>query len=111
MNTTLIKEISVQELQALRQQKADFFLLDVREPDEYALCNLQGHLLPLGQLKARLQELQPHQQRMVIVHCRSGGRSAQAAAQLQTAGFTQVFNLKGGILAWAREIDPSVPTY
>ncbi len=107
MNT--VPEISVQELAALRQTEADFFLLDVRNPDEYALCNLGGYLIPLSELPDRLSELNPHQS--IIIHCHAGGRSRRAAEFLIQNGFTQVSNLQGGITAWADEIDPSMVKY
>ena len=107
MNT--IPEISVKELAALRQTDADFFLLDVRNPDEYALCNIGGHLIPLNELPDRLSELNPNQS--IIIHCHSGGRSRRAAEFLMQNGFTQVSNLQGGITAWADEIDPSIVKY
>ena len=103
----MMSEISVQELQALKESQADFFLLDVRDPEEYAVCNLQGHLIPSRELPERLNELNPQQQ--IIVHCLSGGRSSRAVAFLLEQGFTNVSNLRGGIKAWAREIDPTMP--
>ena len=102
-------EISVQELEALRNANADFFLLDVRNPDEYALCNLGGHLIPFNELPARITELNPDQQ--IIIHCHAGGRSRRAVEFLMQQGFSNVFNLRGGITAWANEIDPKMPKY
>lgn len=104
-----VPEISVQELEALRDANADFFLLDVRNPDEYAICNLQGHLIPLPELASRLNELNPDQQ--IVVHCHAGGRSRRATEYLIQQGFKQVSNLRGGITAWANEIDPSMRKY
>ncbi len=99
--------ISVQELQALRQQQADFMLLDVREPQEYAEYHLGGYLIPLGQLADRLAELP--KDKHLVVHCKLGGRSQRACELLRAAGFTQVQNLTGGIMAWIAEIDPALP--
>jgi adenylyltransferase/sulfurtransferase len=104
-----VAELTVQELQELKKSNAKFFLLDVRNPNEYALCNLGGHLIPLNELPLRLAEIDAEDQ--VIVHCHAGGRSKRAAEFLMTNGFTRVFNLRGGITAWANEIDPSMPTY
>ena len=104
-----IPEISVQELKDLREKKADIFILDVRNPDEFALCNLNGHLLPMGELPERFNELNPDQQ--IIIHCHAGGRSRRATEFLMKQGFKRVFNLRGGITAWANEIDPSMPKY
>lgn len=104
-----IPDISVQELKSLRDAKADFIILDVRNPDEYAFCNLDSILIPLKELANRLHELNPEQH--TIVHCHAGGRSRRATEFLMQAGFKRVFNLRGGITAWANEIDPNMPTY
>src|SRR6185369_11404200 len=85
------------------------FLLDVREPNEYAICNLGAFLIPLNDLPRRLAELDP--QRETVVHCRSGSRSAMAVEFLLANGFKDVKNLAGGILAWSAKIDPSMPQY
>ncbi|OGT41684.1 MAG: hypothetical protein A3F42_03000 [Gammaproteobacteria bacterium RIFCSPHIGHO2_12_FULL_37_34] len=104
-----IPEISVQELDALRNAKADFLILDVRNPDEYAICNLGGCLIPFKELPSRLNELNRDQ--LIIIHCHSGGRSRRATEFLLQAGFTQVKNLRGGITAWTNEIDPKMARY
>lgn len=103
-------QITPEELQA-RWEKGDRpFLLDVRNPDEHAVCRLEGAtLIPLGDLPARVGELDPH--REIVVHCKMGGRSAQAQQFLRQCGFVDVKNLAGGILAWAERIDPSLPRY
>ncbi len=108
-NTMNIPEISVQELQIMRESNADFFLLDVRNPNEYAICNLGGHLIPLKELPSRLSELNP--EKPIVVHCHSGGRSRVAAEFLMEHGFKNVCNLRGGITAWSNEIDPTLPKY
>jgi rhodanese-related sulfurtransferase len=97
-----IPEITVQELQALQDSKAAFFLLDVRDKWEHDAENLGGHLIPLSELPDRLQELKPTQH--IIVHCQMGGRSSRAVAFLLENGFTNVHNLRGGIKEWMREI-------
>jgi rhodanese-related sulfurtransferase len=97
-----IPEITVQELQALRDSNADFFLLDVRDKWEHDAENLGGHLIPLTELPERLQELNPNQS--IIVHCQMGGRSSRAVAFLLENGFSDVKNLRGGIKAWIHEI-------
>lgn len=106
-----VPELSVQELKDMMDRGARPFLLDVRRPDEYAVANLKGKLIPLQELPARLDELEAHKEEPIVVYCRSGARSGQAVAYLQARGFEGAQNLKGGILAWSREIDPSVPTY
>ncbi|HXQ98397.1 MAG TPA: rhodanese-like domain-containing protein, partial [Candidatus Limnocylindrales bacterium] len=87
----------------------DLFVLDVREPHEFQICNLNGYLLPLGDLPRRANELDSS--REIVAHCRSGKRSAEAVEFLRKAGFRKVWNLKGGILAWSDEVDPSMPKY
>jgi rhodanese-related sulfurtransferase len=104
-----IPEVTVQELKALRKANADIFILDVRNADEYAICHLAGHLIPLNELPSRLSELDPNHH--IIVHCHAGGRSRQATEFLIKQGFKNVCNLRGGITAWANEIDPAMEKY
>ena len=104
-----VPEITVEELKQKLDSGEDLFILDVREPHEYQICNLNGHLIPLGQLPQRVHELDSS--RHIVAHCRSGVRSAKAVNFLRSAGFTKVENLKGGILAWADQIDPKMPKY
>jgi rhodanese-related sulfurtransferase len=85
-------------------------LLDVREPDERALARVDGTLaIPMNEVPARIGEL-PKQQPIVVM-CHGGMRSLRVAQFLKSKGFEQVFNLAGGIDAWSREVDPSVPRY
>ncbi len=103
-------EVTPRELQAWRQRGRPVFVLDVREPHEVQIAAIPDTtLIPLGELPRRLNELQPD--RETVVYCRSGQRSARAVRHLRQAGFTKVWNLKGGILAWADEVDPSLPRY
>jgi sulfur-carrier protein adenylyltransferase/sulfurtransferase len=104
-----VPEIAPRELKARLDRGDDLFILDVREPHEYQICNLRGHLIPLGDLSGRANELDSS--REIVAHCRSGKRSAEAVEFLRKAGFRKVLNLKGGILAWSDEVDPSVPKY
>lgn len=106
-----VPEITVQELKALMDADQTPFILDVREEREYAVANLSGTLIPLQQLPHRLDELDAHKDELIVVHCRSGARSAQAVMYMRSFGFEQAKNLRGGVLAWSREIDPSMPTY
>jgi sulfur-carrier protein adenylyltransferase/sulfurtransferase len=106
---TGVPEITPRDLKSRLDRGDDLFILDVREPHEYQICNLGGYLIPLGDLPKRVNELDSS--REIIAHCRSGKRSAEATAFLQTAGFRKVLNLKGGILAWSDEVDPAVPKY
>ncbi|MEM1115786.1 MAG: molybdopterin-synthase adenylyltransferase MoeB [Bacteroidota bacterium] len=104
-----VPEITVHDLKARLDGDDVPFVLDVREPDEYEAANLGGALIPLGELPDRIEEIREHQHAEVVVHCRSGGRSARAVEFLQANGFDQAVNLKGGIHAWSDEIDPSLP--
>jgi sulfur-carrier protein adenylyltransferase/sulfurtransferase len=104
-----VPEITPRELKSRLDRGDDLFILDVREPHEYQICNLGGYLVPLGELSRRVNELDSS--REIIAHCRSGKRSAEATQFLRNAGFHKVLNLKGGILAWSDEVDPSVPKY
>ena len=108
-----VPEITVEELKQKLDAKQDVFILDVREPHEYKICNLNGHLIPLNELPKRLQELDAAKDKEteIVVHCHRGGRSARAVAFLQQAGFTHAKNLKGGVLAWADKIDPKMAKY
>jgi molybdopterin/thiamine biosynthesis adenylyltransferase/rhodanese-related sulfurtransferase len=110
LSEKIMKEVTVQELKALIDNNADFQLIDVREPHEYQIANLGGELIPLGQVDAQADKIARDKQ--VVVHCRSGARSGNAIQFLeQKYGLQNLFNLKGGILAWSDEIDPSVPKY
>jgi molybdopterin/thiamine biosynthesis adenylyltransferase/rhodanese-related sulfurtransferase len=102
-------EISVEELKKKIDNKENIFILDVREPHEYQICNLSGYLIPLGDLPKRVGELDSS--REIVAHCKMGGRSAKAVAFLQQAGFKKVSNLTGGITAWAERVDPKMPKY
>ena len=102
-------DISVEELKRRLDAGDDLFVLDVREPHEYQICNINGHLIPLGDLPKRVNELDPNKE--IVAHCRSGARSAKAADFLRNAGFHNVHNLAGGILAWADRIDPKMAKY
>lgn len=108
MENTL-KTITVKELQQLQQQNADFVLLDVREPYEYAICNLNGINIPLKDLLLHLERFDKN--KLVITHCKMGPRSFQAAEILMAAGYNNVKVLEGGIYEWIKEIDPTMPMY
>ncbi|MGB9236329.1 MAG: molybdopterin-synthase adenylyltransferase MoeB [Terriglobales bacterium] len=104
-----IPSISVEELKKKLDAKADIFILDVREPHEYQICNLKGYLIPVGDLPKRVNELDSS--REIIAHCKMGGRSAKAVNFLRRSGFKKVYNLTGGITAWAEKVDPKMPKY
>ncbi len=107
--TSNVPEMQVEELKRALDAGEDIFVLDVREPHEYQICNIGGHLIPLGELPKRVHELDSS--REIVAHCRSGVRSAKAVDFLRQAGFRKVRNLAGGILAWADRVDPKVPKY
>jgi molybdopterin/thiamine biosynthesis adenylyltransferase/rhodanese-related sulfurtransferase len=108
-NTTM-KEVTVQELKKLIDEKADFQLIDVREPHEADICEIGGELIPQGNIPANVDKISRDKQ--VIIHCRSGARSGNVVKWLETNhGFTNLYNLKGGILAWADQIDPEMEKY
>jgi len=104
-----MKEISVQELKEKMDNHEDFQLIDVREDFEYETSNIGGTLIPLGGIlieAARVEKDKP-----VVIMCRSGKRSAAAIMQLEQQGYTNLYNLRGGILAWAEDIDPNMSVY
>jgi sulfur-carrier protein adenylyltransferase/sulfurtransferase len=107
--TTNVPAIGPEELKRRLDAGEDIFVLDVREPHEYQICNINGYLLPLGDLPKRVNELDSS--REIVAHCRSGVRSAKAVDFLRQAGFKKVKNLTGGILAWADKVDPKMPKY
>jgi adenylyltransferase/sulfurtransferase len=105
-----VAAITPAELKAKIDRKDTFVLLDVREPFEYNICKINGsRLIPLGELPARLSELDSADE--IVLQCKSGVRSAKALKILQEAGFRKLVNLRGGILEWADTIDPSLPKY
>jgi sulfur-carrier protein adenylyltransferase/sulfurtransferase len=101
-------EMTPKEVRAWRERGEAFQLLDVREREEAAIASIEGsHLVPLGSLPERIAEVDSS--RPVVVYCRSGVRSARAVALLRGAGLSRTYNLAGGILAWARDVDPGLP--
>ncbi|MEM1121323.1 MAG: molybdopterin-synthase adenylyltransferase MoeB [Bacteroidota bacterium] len=108
--TDMVKGISVQTLKKWKAEQKDFQLIDVREAYEYDICHLDGELVPLHTILNYKDQIATD--KPVVIQCRSGVRSANAIKVLQSQfGFDNLWNLEGGILAWAREIDPTMPTY
>ena len=104
------QDMTVGELKARMDEGQAPIVIDVREPYEVAICRIPGTMLvPMAQLPAKLADLDPAQE--VVVHCRSGARSAQAVAMMRARGFARARNLAGGILAWIDQVDPSLPKY
>ncbi|HET6205424.1 MAG TPA: rhodanese-like domain-containing protein, partial [Terracidiphilus sp.] len=104
-----IPQITVRELKRRLDAGEDFQLIDVREPYEYQIAQIGGKLIPQNDVPQRLAEID--RDREVVVHCRSGARSQRIAEFLKQAGYPQVSNVEGGILAWSDEIDPRVQKY
>ncbi len=105
-----MREITVQELKKLKDAGADIQLIDVREPHEYDICEIGGELIPMAEIPGSTDKISRDKQ--VIIHCRSGKRSGEMVLWLEkNEGYENLYNLKGGILAWAKEIDPEMPVY
>ncbi|HEY0670121.1 MAG TPA: rhodanese-like domain-containing protein [Sphingobacteriaceae bacterium] len=105
-----MKEITVEELKAKIDNNEDFQIIDVREPFEYEVSNIGGENIPLAGVLIEADKIS--KDKPVIIQCRSGARSAAAIMQLENQfGYTNLYNLKGGIIAWAAEIDPDMPVY
>jgi adenylyltransferase/sulfurtransferase len=105
-----VPHITVQVLKSKQERGDKFVLVDVREPYEYDICRIPGSkLIPLGQLPSRMSELDSADE--IILQCKSGARSARALRLLQEAGFSKLANVEGGIVAWAEQIDSTVPKY
>lgn len=107
----VVQEISVQELNERIQNGENINLLDVREQFEFDMVNLDGKLIPLGELEERVEEIVAWKDQELIIHCRSGARSAEACRILAHYGFVNTKNLVGGINRWSMLIDPSMPVY
>lgn len=106
----IMKEITVQELKQRLDNKEDIQIIDVREPFEYEVSNIGGENIPLAGVLIEADKIR--KDKPVVIQCRSGARSAAAIMQLeQQHGYTNLYNLKGGILAWASEIEPGMPVY
>lgn len=104
-----MKEITVAELKKLKDEKASFQLIDIREEHEIDICQIEGEHIPMDNIMDDLTKISKDKQ--VIIHCRSGARSGAVCIKLESLGYTNVYNLKGGIIAWANEIDPSITKY
>jgi len=104
-------EITATELKQRLDNGEDIQIVDVREPAEVAIGTIPNSIhIPLAQVLNRMSEIDPN--RETVVHCKMGGRSARAIDALQRSGFAgKLTNLKGGIIAWSNEVDPSVPKY
>jgi sulfur-carrier protein adenylyltransferase/sulfurtransferase len=104
-----MKEVTVTELKKMMDAKEDFQLLDVREEHERDIASIGGELIPMNEIMDNLDKVS--KEKKVVVYCRSGKRSGAIVQTLETQGFKNVYNLKGGILTWATEIDPAMVKY
>jgi adenylyltransferase/sulfurtransferase len=106
-----MQEITAAELKLKMDEGEDVQLIDVRNADENAFAKIEGSkLIPLGEILTRMNEIDPT--RETVIHCKAGGRSAQAIQALERSGFKgKLQNLRGGITAWSNEVDPNVPKY
>jgi|ERR1700744_6361561 len=105
-----MQEITVQQLKSMMDNKENFQLIDVREEYEKDICEIGGELIPMGEVADNIDKIS--KDKKVVIHCRSGKRSASIVQMLEQAhGFKNLYNLKGGILAWADEIDHSISKY
>ncbi|MBL7779189.1 MAG: rhodanese-like domain-containing protein [Chitinophagales bacterium] len=105
-----MKEKTVEELKIMMDENADFQLIDVREPHEYDICHINGLLIPMGEIPDNIEKIA--KDKTVIIHCRSGARSGRVCDYLEeNYGYSNLYNLQGGILAWADKIDTSLRKY
>ncbi|MEO8760612.1 MAG: rhodanese-like domain-containing protein [Bacteroidia bacterium] len=105
-----MQEISVQQLKSMMDANEDFQLIDIREEYEKDICEIGGELIPMGEVADNVDKIR--KDKKVVMHCRSGKRSASIIQMLEQAhGYKNLYNLKGGIMAWTEEIDPSLSKY
>jgi len=105
-----MKEISVTELKQMMDNHEDFQLIDVREPHEFDICHITEELIPMAEVPFNMDKIS--KDKKVVVHCKGGVRSAKIIQWLEeNNGYENLYNLKGGIMAWAAEIDPAMPKY
>ncbi len=104
-----MKEVTVSELKQLKDSNAEFQLIDVREEHELEISEIGGEHIPMGDVMDNLDKIS--KSKKVVIMCRSGARSGTICNALEAEGFDNVYNLKGGILAWSNEIDPSITKY
>src|SRR5689334_18043741 len=111
MGVSAMEEITSTELKQRLDNGDDIQIVDVREDNEVAIGRLPNSIhIPLAQVLTRMNEIDPN--RETVVHCKMGGRSARAIDALQRSGFNgKLINLKGGIIGWSNEVDPSIPKY
>lgn len=105
-----MKEVTPKELKSMMDNKEDFQLIDVREEHEVDIASIGGELIPMGDVMDNIDKIS--KEKKVIIYCRSGNRSGAVAQALETHhGFENIYNLKGGIIRWSDEIDPTITKY
>jgi len=105
-------EIAPQDVATMLKTKADFFFMDCRTPDEHETAHVEGAtLIPMLDLSLHMPTLRDHEDKLIVVMCRSGKRSLNVTAALREQGFANVKSMAGGILRWSKDVDPSVPQY
>src|ERR1035437_6065134 len=104
-----MKEITAIELKNLKDNKTDYQLIDVREEFELEICEIGGEHIAMSEVMDNLDKISKIKQ--VIIHCKSGARSGAICQALEANGFSNVYNLKGGIIAWANDVDKSLTKY
>ncbi len=104
-----MKEVTPIELKQMFDSKEDIQVIDIREPYEADICTIGGELIPMGDVMANLDKIRKDTK--VVMHCRSGGRSGALIQALERQGFENLYNLRGGILAWADEVDNALEKY
>lgn len=104
-----MKEVTPLEVKEMLQKNEDFQFIDVREPHEADLCSIGAELIPMGEVMSNLDKIS--KDKKVVVHCKSGGRSGTIVQMLESQGYTEVYNMKGGILRWSDEVDPTIQKY
>jgi rhodanese-related sulfurtransferase len=108
----VIQQIHATAVKAMLDAGEPVVLVDCRQPEEYAICRIEGStLIPLGDLRERAGEIAPDDDSLVVVYCHHGVRSLTGAMMLMQAGMTNVASMAGGIEAWSVQVDPSVPRY
>lgn len=105
-----MNEITPRELKAKIDGNENFQLIDIREPYEFEIANINGELIPMGEIMSNIERIS--REKTVVIYCRSGKRSASVIDALEREfGFTNLLNLKGGILSYADEVDNSLTKY
>jgi len=104
-----MKEMSVTDVKRRLDADDNIQLIDIRETNEYAYCNIGGENIPMGEIMMNLDRLSSTKD--VVLHCKTGGRSSSMTQALEARGLTNIFNMTGGIYAWSDEIDSSIPKY